>query len=233
MREREAVIESFQNFQEIFTLSLSLGQVLANFTMALLCSLAISFIYRKIYRGTGYTASFVHSLIILSLITALVIMVIGNNLARAFGLVGSMSIIRFRTAVKDTQDIVFLFLSLGIGMAAGSGYYLIALAGTGFIGLTILVLSRSRYGDPSRREYLVQFSSAAPNGDESPYLPIMAEFAGKYRLVHAKSFRDGDALDLSFLVRLKPGRTVESFVRRMEQAPGVKDVSLFSDEEHA
>lgn len=226
-------MESLLNFQDIFTLSLSPGQIAANFTVALICSMAVSFLYRLIYRGTGYSASFVHSIVTLSMITALVIMVIGNNLARAFGLVGSMSIIRFRTAVKDTQDIVFLFLSLGIGMAAGAGYYLIAFTGTLFIGLTLLVLSAVRYGDPHRREFLVQFSFAGTNGDSNAYLPIMAEFASKYRLVHAKSFGDGDMLDLSFLVRLKKTHTAESFIRELGKAKGVQGVNLFFDEEHA
>jgi uncharacterized membrane protein YhiD involved in acid resistance len=221
------------NFQDVFTLSLGPGQIAANFTVALLCSLIISFLYRMIYRGTGYSASFVHSIVTLSLITALVIMVIGNNLARAFGLVGSMSIIRFRTAVKDTQDIVFLFLSLGIGMAAGAGYYLIAFTGTLFIGLTLLVLSRVRYGDPNRNEFLVQFSYTASNGDGNSYLPVMAEFAGKYRLVHAKSVGKGETLDLSFLVRLKKTHSAEAFIRQLETSEGVQGVSLFFDEEHA
>ncbi len=137
------------------------------------------------------------------------------------------------TAVKDTQDIIFLFLSLGIGMAAGAGYYLIAFSGTLFIGLTLYVLSTVRYGDPHRREFLVQFSFTGPSGEGNTYIPIMAEFAMKYRLVHAKTFDKGDTLDLSFLVRLKKEHTVETFIRKLETADGVQGVNMFSDEEHA
>ena len=87
------------------------------------------------------------------MITAIVLMVIGNNLARAFGLVGAMSIIRFRTAVKDTQDIVFIFFSLAVGMAAGVGYHLIAICGTVFVSLTMLVLTQFSHGSTTQREY--------------------------------------------------------------------------------
>jgi hypothetical protein len=88
-------------------------------SVALFAGLILTCLYRITYKGAGYTAGFVGSIILLTLITALVIMVIGNNLARAFGLVGAMSIIRFRTAVKDVMDIVFIFFALAVGMASG------------------------------------------------------------------------------------------------------------------
>ncbi|MEJ2051098.1 MAG: DUF4956 domain-containing protein, partial [Calditrichota bacterium] len=107
----------FQNFQNIFTFSLSAGQVIINISVALLCGFIISLFYKWTYRGPNYSSNYVNSIIVLAMITAVVIMVIGNNLARAFGLVGAMSIIRFRTAVKDTQDIVFIFFALAVGLA--------------------------------------------------------------------------------------------------------------------
>ena len=77
------------------------------------------------------------SLVTLAMITAVVIMAIGNNLARAFGLVGAMSIIRFRTAVKDTQDLVFIFLALAMGSAAGVGFHRLAVVATLVVGATL------------------------------------------------------------------------------------------------
>ena len=116
-----------------------------NMIIALLCGLIISLFYKASYRGPHYSTSFVQALVVLSMVTSLVIMVIGNNLARAFGLVGAMSIIRFRTAVKDTQDIVFIFFSLAAGMAAGVGLKLPAFVGTIFIGSVLYFLSNSSF----------------------------------------------------------------------------------------
>jgi len=98
-----------QGFQKNLFTSIAIEQFIGNLVMALICGFIISIIYRWTYRGPHYSTSYVHSMVILAMVTALVIMVIGNNLARAFGLVGAMSIIRFRTAVKDTQDIVNYF----------------------------------------------------------------------------------------------------------------------------
>src|SRR3989304_2285590 len=102
--------------------------------------------------------SFVHSIVFLSAITALVIMVIGNNLARAFGLVGALSIIRFRTAIKDTIDIVYIFLGLAIGMAAGVGYHKAAIAGTIIIGLILIIFTKSNFRDFRSNQYILQFN---------------------------------------------------------------------------
>lgn len=81
----------FQEFNNIFQYSISAGDVLINMLVALACGLIIAFFYKKTYKGPGYLVSFVNSLVILSMVTSIVIMIIGNNLARAFGLVGAMS----------------------------------------------------------------------------------------------------------------------------------------------
>lgn len=146
-----------------------LGQVIANMAIALLCGFLVSLLYRRTYRGPGYSTTFVSSMAPLSMITALVIMVIGNNLARAFGLVGALSIIRFRTAIKDTQDIVFIFFALAVGMAAGVGLHLSAVAGTLFIGLGIFVLSRANCAFPRGCDHLLRLSFSVSEEEEELY----------------------------------------------------------------
>jgi uncharacterized membrane protein YhiD involved in acid resistance len=158
-------------------------------------------------------------------------MVIGNNLARAFGLVGSMSIIRFRTAIKDTQDIVFLFLSLAVGMAAGVGLYMIAVSGTLIICMTLYVLSRIDYGSIHRKEFLVQFSFTSPNNDEKAYFPVLQEYSSSFNLVNLKSVREGATLELSFYVRLKKQENAPEFISQLSKVDGVKNVNFFFDEE--
>src|SRR5690625_1269742 len=164
----------FTDIQDLTVLSLDAGQLAANLMVScscglvmtyfyrcttqgatcrvsFLCELIITYLYRWTHKGAAYQVSFVRSLILLAMITAVVMMVIGNNRARAFGLVGAMSIIRFRTALKDTQDIVFVFFSLSIGLAAGVGYRQLALLSTIVIGLTILLLARTNFARSEER----------------------------------------------------------------------------------
>ncbi len=145
-----------------------------NLVIALICGFIISIFYRVSYRGPHYSTSFVQAMVILSMVTALVIMVIGNNLARAFGLVGAMSIIRFRTAIKDTQDIVFIFFALAAGMAAGVGLNIIAIAGSLFIGVILLGLSKSEYAKPHKRDFLLQFQCKL-NDANNPYITVLEQ----------------------------------------------------------
>ena len=161
------------DFQNVLSVSLSIGEVFEIFIVALLCGLLISLFYRLTYRGPGMSYSFINSLIVLSLITSVVIMVIGNNLARAFGLVGAMSIIRFRTAIKETQDIIFIFFALAIGMASGVGLHALALASTVFIGLILFILTKTNAAGPAKKDFLLQFTSQANGGyEEAPFLSL-------------------------------------------------------------
>lgn len=164
------------------------------------------------------------------MITALVIMVIGNNLARAFGLVGAMSIIRFRTAVKDTQDIVFIFFALAAGMAAGVGFRIVAFMGTLFIGIVLLLLAKTNYAAPKKREFLLQF--LYEDGDEkSSYLNILQRYCKEHRLVNMQSIGPEHRYELSFYIILKNKEDSSELIRALDTLPEVSDIRFFFDEE--
>jgi uncharacterized membrane protein YhiD involved in acid resistance len=222
-------MDTLQDCQNIF--ASSTGQIVGNLAIALVCSFLISLLYRWAYQGPAYSTSFANSLAALSMITALVIMVIGNSLARAFGLVGALSIIRFRTAIKDTQDIVFIFFALAVGMAAGVGLHLSAIAGTLFIGLTIFVLWRTNYASLGKREYLLQFSFSSSGKEEAPYVPLLEKYCKRHNLINMRSIEDGDLFELSFYVRLQDREQSGLLVRELGRVPGVSHVNLFFDEE--
>jgi len=221
-------------FNELQTLNLfpiSIFEIMKNIVVALCCGLFIAFIYYKSYRGAGYSSAFVNSMIILSMITAIVIMVIGNNLARAFGLVGAMSIIRFRTAVKDTQDIIFIFFALAIGMASGVGYYKLAIFGSLFVGLIILLLVKSNITSSRHNEYLLQIMFK-PNGEPSPpYLSVLNKYCRRHTVVNAKAVEERDLMELSYYVKFKQKEKYQEFIKEMRQIKGVKHINIFYDEE--
>ncbi len=212
-------------------LSSSLGPMIGNMAVALVCGFLISLLYRWTYRGPNYSITFVNSMPPLSMITAVVIMVIGNNLARAFGLVGALSIIRFRTAIKDIQDIVFIFFSLAVGMAAGVGLHSIAITGTIFIGVSIFILSKINYASPKRREFLLQFSFTSSGEQEAPYRPILEKYCKQHKLINVKSLRNGDLLELSYYISLKAKDKSGEFVHELGRIQDVTHVNLFFDEE--
>ena len=167
------------------------------------------------------------------MITSLVIMAIGNNLARAFGLVGAMSIIRFRTAVKDTQDIVFIFFSLAIGMAAGVGQFMTAVTGTLAVGLVLLGLSQIQTHVQKKREYLLQFLFIPRDGEEAPYLPVFMKYCRRHHLVNTRSSGSNGQLELSFYIHLKDQRDSDRFVSELGEIADIRNINLFFDEEYS
>jgi uncharacterized membrane protein YhiD involved in acid resistance len=221
------------DIQNILSVSLSIGEVFENLIVALICGLLITLFYRLTYRGPGMSYSFINSLIVLSLITAVVIMVIGNNLARAFGLVGAMSIIRFRTAIKETQDIIFIFFALAIGMASGVGLHALALASTVFIGLILFVLTKANLASPTKKDFLLQFSFLTNGGhNEAPFLAVFQKYCKSTKLINTKTLLESDSLELSYHVVLKDQKFATEFINQLKNSKGVGSVNLFFDEEY-
>lgn len=221
-----------QDFQNLPAYSTNVGDVVGALIVAFVCGFMVSLTYRWTYQGSSYAPSFVRSMIFLAMITAVVMLVIGNNLARAFGLVGAMSIIRFRTALKDPQDIVFVFFALATGMAAGVGMHAIALVGTIGIGLAIILTTKSNYAVVHKQSFVLQLSYDAPqNNGEAAYLRVLGEYCKKHELINVRDLEQGDGLDLTFFVNLRNKEQREALTRALGDVPHVHNVNLYYDTE--
>jgi uncharacterized membrane protein YhiD involved in acid resistance len=222
-----------EDFQSIFVFTISAKDVIANLIVALTCGFFIAFLYKYTYSGLNYSAAFNVSLIMLTMITAIVIMVIGNNLARAFGMVGAMSIIRFRTAVKDTADIMFIFFALSIGLASGVKLYSIAFLGTFFIGSIYFIISRMNFSLPLKREFLMQIVAREKETGDNPFGEILSRYCKKQKLVNIKTLGEkgnDQLLEFSFYVTLKDEAKGGILVKEVREVDGVEQTNLFFDE---
>ena len=221
------------DFQNVLNVSTSLGEVFENLLVSFICGIIISFFYKITYRGPGVSYSFLNSLIVLAMITAVVIMVIGNNLARAFGLVGAMSIIRFRTAIKETQDIIFIFFSLAIGMASGVGLHALAIFSSLVIGFILFAFTKTNITSQSKRDFLLQLNYITDDGyEEAPFMSIFKKFCKSSKLINTKALRDDDSIELSYHIILKDPKLTVEFIKQLKDSKGVGNVNLFFDEEY-
>lgn len=219
-------------FSEIFAFTVTIRDALANLGVALFCGFIISLVYRYTYKGLNYSASFAISMVMLTMITAIVIMVIGNNLARAFGMVGAMSIIRFRTAVKDAADIMFIFFSLAIGLACGVKLYAIAVTSTFFVSGVYLLFAVFDFGLVKRTEYLLQILVSDPDEGETVFEDVIRKHAARHRLVNSKLIGEPgtETLELSYHVFLKDQHRGNNLIAEIKRFPIVRHVNLFFDE---
>lgn len=218
------MLEEYQNLAVFPTSS---ADVLANLLVALCCGLVLSVVYRITYRGPSYSVTFVNSLVLLSVISAIVIMVVGNNIARAFGLVGAMSIIRFRTAIRDTMDLVFIFLALAIGMACGVGLNIVALSGAVISGLVVIILTFTHFGAPRQRHFLLQII----HDGKGELVQTMARYCRSLKLVSLKNVGPDNLTESNYHITLKDMRKSEELVRILRQVTGVQQVNVFFDED--
>ena len=122
--------------------ALTAWQVITNMFITLIVASFIYWVYKKTYTGVVYSRSFNVTIILTTMVTAMVMMVIGTNLALSLGMVGALSIIRFRSAIKDPRDIGFIFWGISAGLSAGTGAYVIAVIGSVIIALILFVLQR-------------------------------------------------------------------------------------------
>src|SRR5688572_372238 len=129
---------SFQDLSGTF----SMADIAISLSLSFLLSAGIGWVYRFTHRNVSYSQSYVQTLVILGMLIALIMLVVGSNIARAFALVGALSVVRFRNAIKETRDVGFIFLVMGVGMAVGTRFYTLAVVATVAICLVIFVMFR-------------------------------------------------------------------------------------------
>jgi uncharacterized membrane protein YhiD involved in acid resistance len=145
----EEMLSDFLNPPNTY-LVLTVDRVLLSLVVSFLVTLFIFFMYRKCFKGVIYTRNFNVGLVLTSLVVTLITLPISSNIALSLGMVGALSIVRFRTAIKDPADIVFTFWAIAVGIISGAGLYMVAIVGSPVIGLFLFVLSRAnlRSNDP-------------------------------------------------------------------------------------
>jgi len=220
-------INNFLN-KEILTHIYLPSEIIVNLLISFVLGLVISFVYKKTHRGLSYSQSFVVTNIFIAVIVCMVIMIIGNNLARAFALVGALSIIRFRTVVKDTKDTAYIFWSLAVGMAAGTGSYFLALAGTVIITFIAIILYLTNYGSIYKSEFILQFRTRNDDDRKNEYNNIISNYTKSSKLLNIESSGDNKSLKLSFDVVMKEDKAYDQFVTDLSNIPGLTEVIVIA-----
>jgi len=122
--------------------SITLAAIVISMSASLICGIAIALVYRQAYEGVLFQKSYALTIVLISLVTTMVIMVISGNLVLSLGMVGALSIVRFRAAIKDPLDIVYIFWAVAVGIANGVAYFSVAFISSAFIAICLLVFKR-------------------------------------------------------------------------------------------
>lgn len=202
--------------------------IILNLVAAFVLALVIAIIYKKTHKGLSYSQTFVLTLIITSVVIAAVMMVIGNSIARAFGAFGAFSLIRFRTAIKDTKDMGYIFLVLAVGMAVGTNNYLIAIAVTIIVLLAIYVLTKINFGSIRKFDYILSFNLDTQASQESIYKDTFDKYLKEKNVLNIKSLEQGQVLCLTFSIKFVSDKENQEFVSNLEKLDGVSNINLIT-----
>jgi len=156
----------------------------------------------------------------------MVIMIIGNSLARAFALVGALSIIRFRTVIKDTKDIAYIFWSLAAGMAAGTGSYFLSIAGTTILVIIAFILYKTNFGSIYKSEFILQFRYLKSEGEQTEHSNLIKKYAKSHTLLNAEPAGDKKTIKLTFDILMKEDKDLNEFIDEISKLKNVSEVSL-------
>ena len=200
--------------------SVSLLDMVLALVLAFGVGLFVFFIYKKKYSGVMYSSSFGVTLIALTMITTLVILAVTSNVVLSLGMVGALSIVRFRTAIKEPMDIAFLFWSIAVGIVLGAGLIPLAVFGSVVIGIILLVFANHK---DSSNPYIVVLSCEG-NESEKAAAAYLAQQTNKC-IVKSKTARKG-SVELNMEVRLKDDNT--DFINKLADLPGVQNAVLVS-----
>jgi len=211
------------------TASASWTNVIIAVPVSLALGLLIAWVYKRVAPSASYSVSILHSIVYLAMIVSLIMIVVANEIARAFTLVGALAVIRFRTPVKDARDTAFIFLGLAAGMGAGVGLYLVAILGISLIGVAALLMHASRFGIQGTRETLLKFN--VPLNGQDPvgyYRGALEKHLQSHRLVNVRSLTEAARLELTFLIQPSSEGSLVSLSRELSSNPNVRSVSIMS-----
>jgi uncharacterized membrane protein YhiD involved in acid resistance len=204
---------SFQDLSGTF----SAADVAISLSLSFVLSMIIGWVYRTTHRNISYSQSYVQTLVILGMMVSVIMLVVGSNIARAFALVGALSIIRFRNAIKETRDVGFIFLVMGVGMACGTRFYALAVIATVAICLVILAMQRFNWFRLDMQRQVVKVQVPPDEDYTGEIQDVLIPRTSEFELVSMESIRGGALVELMYTVRLKKGVTPASLISELRE----------------
>ena len=207
-------------------MNVTLSDFLLRLLVAYLAGQAIGWFYGWSHGVLSYSQNLVQSLVLLSMVVCVIMGVVGDSLARAFGLAAALAIVRFRTPIKDTRDTTFLFLSVAVGMAAGAGQLSIALASTAVIGSTALYLHWTAFGTRNTEQGMLRFQFVGDDDGREAMAGILRRHCRTFQLTASRLARQGGPEELVYDVNLRKEQEGDRLVRELVATGHVQGVSL-------
>ena len=219
-----SLFSGFEDVTDVFTV----GDIVFTIILSFLLSLIVAWTYKTTYKGVSYTQSYVHTLIMMGMVVAIIMLIIGSNIARAFALVGALSIVRFRNAIKDTRDVGFIFYAMGMGMAVGTRFYLLAVISTIMISFIWWGMSTLNMFAKDVQEQILKVRIPADMPYEQLFDTAFASYLSRFSLIAVETVQAGTLTELVYGIEFKKKADPQAFMEELRKLNDNNKVALIT-----
>lgn len=195
--------------------------------LSFLLGVAIALTYVRSFNGLSYSRAFLQAMIFAPLLTAIAMQAVGDNVARGLGMMGAFSLLRFRTNIKDTRDMMFMFASLTAGLACGVYAYHIALVSIGFFCLAVFVVHKVPFSAECDFDAVLRLQLDNKVETQASVDNILKTHAKRFSLIAVREMGQGERLDLSYQVKLNKQESQARIMSELARVGSLRDVHLF------
>lgn len=195
--------------------------------LSFILGVAIAFTYMRSFNGLSYSRTFLQTLIYAPMLTAIAMQAVGDSVARGLGMMGAFSLLRFRTNIKDTRDMMFIFASLGAGLACGVYAYPIALVSTTFFALAVYVVHSVPFSAESDFDAVLRLQVDNKPEKQTSVDQILKQNTRRFNLISMREMAQGERLDLSYQIKLQKKTSQAQIMSELGKVESLRDAHLF------
>lgn len=208
----------------------SIWTLIFTLLLAFVLSIILAYIYQKTFRGLSYSRNFVQSIVLISIISAVVIQSVGDSMSRGIGIMAAMSIIRFRTNFKDPRDTLFMFASLAAGISCGAYAFPVAIVGTLVFCFATVILYYSPLGPNSYFDGMLRFNLIMNSPDKAKVDLLLNKHCKAFALVTLREIAQGQRLDYAYHVKLRNKNSYDQFLADLKSIQGLEGMVVMMQE---
>lgn len=204
--------------------------ILYSICLSFMLSSLVAMTYQKTFQGLSYSRNYIQAIILASIVATIAMQAIGDNLARGLGMMGALAIVRFRSSLKDPKDMIFVFMSLSVGIACGVYSFSIAAIGTIGFSLFAFIINTLPFSKESHFDGLLRFNLENQEEDKKGLEAILAGACQSFALVTLREVGQGTRLDYAYQVKLKGKSTYAEFIEQLQSLKTIKGINFLLQE---
>ncbi|MFA6033528.1 MAG: DUF4956 domain-containing protein [Myxococcota bacterium] len=195
---------------------------LLSLTLAFLLSSLIAVVYQRTFKGLSWSNNLLQAMILGSMVASLIMIAIGDNIARGIGIVGSLAIIRFRTNLRDPRDLIFLFASLGVGVSSGVQSYSTAIMGALMFCAVAIALQATRFGELRSHDGVLRFQVPLAVEQSSKVAALLGSIPNHFALITKRTAGQGTMMEYAYQVRFREDGDCDRLIGELERIPEIR-----------